>query len=177
MKLYIILLVIIICVYFLNHYNDQLTQFGSGNTTPYTDTSPYLRQQLELQDIDKVLQRPVKVSKKENIKPENTWRYEDGTVRSFMELVKPLKRFLAFTDIEKDKVTSEDKEIVKQRQHEFLGDANIVDRYGKKFYWDKRFPRKLIPIEFARDPEKFVEEHPNVYPSYVIASQNSQFTI
>lgn len=39
--------------------------------------------------------------------------------------------------------------------------------YGNKFYYDYRFPRKPIEVEFANDPVNYIKEHPKRYPSYM----------
>ena len=76
-----------------------------------------------------------------------------------------------FTDCSCAPVSSTDKAQVAGNQPFFLDAPYVISYYGKNFYWDMRYPRKPIPLAFLRDEKKFVKQHPQVYPSYVIASR------
>ena len=76
-----------------------------------------------------------------------------------------------FTDCDCAPVSSTDKAQVASNQPFFLDSPHVISYYGKNFYWDMRYPRKPIPVEFLRDEKAFVKKHPQVYPSYVIASR------
>jgi hypothetical protein len=68
------------------------------------------------------------------------------------------------------------KVLVEDHQPFFLNGALIINKEGQKFYWYARYPLKPISIDFASDPDKYVAEHPNIYPSYVISSRNYEDT-
>lgn len=166
----------ILTLYYLFKDTD-LIQSGGG-LIPVTlsegSSSPYTRQYRELDNVDNVLNRPLQPVDKDTARQHaaNTWENVDGTARTQLEFRKPDKRYLDFNDIDADLVSPDTRALVESRQHYFLDEAKIIDYYGKKFYWDWRYPKEPLPIEFAQDPDKFVRENPNLYPSYVIRSRD-----
>ena len=75
-------------------------------------------------------------------------------------------------DVKTPVVSIGTKAVLEAKQPYFLDEALIVTYYGIPHYWDWRFPRQPLPLEFAKDPAKFVKENPEVYPSYIIKSRN-----
>ena len=129
----------------------------------------YLQQYRELDSVDNVLNRPLKPRDKET---EALVAVEEGAVRSRPALLRePVKKYLEFRDIVREPTSERVKTYVSDRQPYFFDDPQIVDYYGKKFYWDWRYPRHPISVEFATDPERFCREHPKEYPSYIIAKE------
>lgn len=130
----------------------------------------YARQYRELEDVDNVLNRPLYPADPVIQKLEG--RRE--SMHNEQELRTPVKTYFDFAATERPtKNTKEDtKVLVEARQPYFLDDALIIDRDGEKYYWDTRYPRRPISIDFAKDPMKYIKERPNEYPSYVIASRN-----
>lgn len=61
--------------------------------------------------------------------------------------------------------------LIEEKQPYMMDKSEIINYYGSQSYWDWRFPRKPIDIRFAVNPKKYVKEHPNTYPSYVIKSR------
>jgi hypothetical protein len=54
-----------------------------------------------------------------------------------------------------------------QHYQPFMYDeAEIINYYDYPFYRDWRYPERPIDVKFAANPEKYCEEHPNIYPSY-----------
>jgi hypothetical protein len=75
-------------------------------------------------------------------------------------------------DIKSPLVSVGTKAVLESKQPYFLDEALIVNYYGVPHYWDWRFPRQPLPLEFSQNPEKFVKENPEVYPSYIVNSRN-----
>jgi len=171
-----IIAILILTVYYLLKDTDIITQIG-GDMLPVTlseGPSPYTRQYNELNNVDNVLNRRLYPVDKNTARQHaaNTWENVDGSSRMHMEFIKPDKHYLDFKDIDADLVSPDTRALVESKQHYFLDEAKIIDCYGKKFYWDWRYPKEPLPIEFAHDPEKFVKENPNLYPSYIVRSRN-----
>lgn len=130
----------------------------------------YARQYRELEDVDNVLNRPLLpgstvIQKLEGCRPDT---------HNEQELVEPAKTYFDFaaTDRPARKTKDDTRVLVEARQPYFLDDALIIDKDGEKFYWDTRYPKQPISIEFAKDPMKYIQDRPNEYPSYVVASRN-----
>lgn len=129
----------------------------------------YARQYRELDDVNNVLNRPVMPGNKvtQGLVAYNVWNRGNE-----LELSEPIKKYFDFSDIIHRKTPEETKVLVENLQPFFLDEAMIIDHYGEKFYWDWRYPKQPISVEFAKDPETYVKQHPNEYPSYVIKSRN-----
>ena len=143
-----------------------LSQVTIGNS--YEDPY-YLQQYKELDSVDNVLNRPLQPR---DPVTEALVPVEEGVVRSLPTLLRePVKKYLDFRDIVRKPTSERVKTYVSDRQPYFFEDPEIVDYYGKKFYWDWRYPRHPVSVLFATDPERFCREHPNEYPSYIIAKE------
>lgn len=131
----------------------------------------YARQYRELEDVDNVLNRPLLPVNPVTEKLEG--QHEIG-VHNEQELREPVKTYFDFaaTDRPKRSTGEDTKVLVEVRQPYFLDEALIIDRDGEKYYWDTRYPKQPISINFAKDPVKYIKDRPNEYPSYVIASRN-----
>uniref|UniRef100_A0A6C0J9A4 Uncharacterized protein n=1 Tax=viral metagenome TaxID=1070528 RepID=A0A6C0J9A4_9ZZZZ len=155
----------------------SISQIG-GKAIPISLQSEgphYIRQYREHENVDNVLNRPLYPANKDTnaLQSANTWTNLDGSNNVNYELIKPVKRYLEFTDIDKALVSPETRALVESKQPYFLDEANIIDCYGKKYYVDWRYPKQPLPIEFAQDSEKYIKEHPSLYPSYIIRSRDS----
>lgn len=130
----------------------------------------YSRQYRELDDVDNVLNRP-QTKGDPYIDALVPWNQDQDTAQ---RLRAPVSKYLDFNDDGRKPTPTDEKVkvLVEGRQPYFLDEALIIDRDGKKFYWDWRYPRRPISLQFATDPEGYVRDHPNEYPSYVIASRN-----
>ena len=138
------------------------TSGWSAITIPSTN-NVYSRQFNELDNVDFVLQRP-QFPPNEFI---NTMKpVEEGSD----ELYTLPKKSMA--DITDAVVTQDAKVNIETKQPYFLNEAMVISYYGVPYYWDYRYPRQPISVEFAKDPEKYITEHPDEYPSYVIKSRN-----
>jgi hypothetical protein len=122
----------------------------------------YSQQINELDNVDNVLKRRQYPGKPviNNLKP-----IDEGS----QQAVLPKD---SLPDIKTPVVPVGTKAVLEAKQPYFLDEALIVNYYGKSHYWDWRFPGQPLPIEFAKDPAKFVKENPEVYPSYIIKSRN-----
>ena len=165
----VILILIALYLIFRINKTDQVggavKQLSIENKTsdPY-----YARQYRELDNIDNVLIRPLGKGNKntEKLLPSNMFDSVD------QELRVPIKKYLDFIDIMKKTTPEKTKVLVESKQPYFLDESLIIDYYGKKYYWDSRYPKQPISVEFAKDPLTYAKLHPNEYPSYVIASRN-----
>jgi hypothetical protein len=178
----ILILIIIYVLYNFSQGNDfglgmlglGLEQMGGKlpqmNIQNKYDDPYYNRQYRELDDVDNVLNRPLHATVKaiRNLKASNKYLHNET------QLSVPDKVFFDFAAA--DVVTKDTSEAVKvlveNKQPYFLDEALIIDKDGKKFYWDTRYPKQPISVEFAKDPVKYVRTRPNEYPSYVVASRN-----
>lgn len=171
----------IILLLLLGFYPNVQSQFGGSVPGIITKaTGPhYIRQQRELANVDNVLNRPLYPVDKniERSHAANVWLDYDGDFRHHHELLIPEKRYFDFKDINQVSASVDTKVAVEAKQPYFLDEALIVERDGMKFYWDWRYPKKPLPIEFALDQDKFVLEHPNEYPSYIIKSRETKYLI
>jgi hypothetical protein len=127
-----------------------------------SNLSVYSQQINELDNVDNVLKRRQYPGKPviNNLKP-----IDEGS----MHTVLPKE---SLPDIKTPVVPVGTKAVLEAKQPYFLDEALIVTYYGKPHYWDWRFPGQPLPIEFAKDPAKFVKENPEIYPSYIIKSRN-----
>jgi hypothetical protein len=151
-----------------------------GYNLPISNKDPhFLRQYLELDNINNVLNRPL-----EKANPHiNSLKVHcvtsgpeadvetDGMAQEF----KAAKYYLDFADPQSITATPEDKTLAKANQHYFLDESLVLDREETgNYYWDWRYPRQPISIKFAHDPVKFIKEHPMEYPSYIVKSRDYQ---
>lgn len=165
---YLILAFIIIIVYLLSKININETFLTEPTLPPLEET--YQRQLNELEDVDRVLDRPTKPGDKyvENLK----LPLEGAPISDkYQHLVKLKRKTFDFKDIVDKPVSEDDLVKVEDKQPYMFDEPVIVDYYGTKNYWDWRFPRKPISIKFLENPEEFCKRHPDQYPSYVIASR------
>jgi len=147
----------------------------SGGLIPKTlPTIPlsfnYSRQYNELNNVNNVLKRPLVSTNKyiNNITPLFSSLSTDSQKA---ELLEPIVKYMDFSDIVTVPTSENLKSIVESKQPYFMGNAKVTDFYEGKYYWDWRFPKQNISVEFAKDPIKFCQEHPKEYPSYVITSR------
>ena len=167
-------MLVLLIVYLITKLADFGTIAQLGGSLPQMNIDNkhhdpnYSRQYRELDDVDNVLNRPVKAVNKitEGLQAKNMFRGQE------LELRAPVKTYLDFMDIMTKETPTEVKVLVEDKQPYFLDEALIIDKYGKKFYWDWRYPKQPISVAFAKDPELYIREHPNEYPGYIIASRN-----
>ena len=135
----------------------------SAINIPQSPSSIYSQQFNELDNVDNVLNRPVV--------PGNTFinnmQPKDDNYENLGELPKVFD-----SHVKREQVSNATKVLVESNQPYFLDNSLIVNYYGKPHYWDWRYPRQPVPIEFAENPDKFIDEHPEEYPSYLIKSRN-----
>lgn len=169
------LLLTIIAVMLYKIHTEDTAQTGAGELKQVTIANkyqePYFSQHYrELDSVDNVLNRPLQ-------QPDRSIKRVRGhfadTTNEYV-LRKPPKYHFKFseTDVVTEDTPEDVKVMVEEHQPYFLDGARIIDKDGEKFYVDARYPEQPISVEFAVNPEKYVREHPSVYPSYVIASQN-----
>jgi len=56
--------------------------------------------------------------------------------------------------------------LIQKYQPYMYDQAEIINYYDYPLYRDWRYPEQPIDIRFAVNPEKYVQQHPHVYPSY-----------
>lgn len=159
------LLIVIFILSLLFKFNFQIggTIKGADIVKPVqfpASDSSYLQQYHELHNVDNVLKRKQYLRNEviNNVKP------NDGNLNYHLNVL-PFKL--------NEKITTTDtKNLVEEKQPYFLDDALVVKYYGVDHYWDWRYPRQPIRVEFAKNPSKYVREHPDEYPSYIIKSRN-----
>ena len=142
------------------------------------DASPKIKRQIcEIRNVNNFLNRgllPVDEDIENLQKANGALTLPDGSPRVEAEC-QPCSwmfRELNFEDIDCDDVSSDQKTLVESKQPFFLESPYVIRYYGKNHYFDSRYPRKPIHVSFLEDEDKFVREHPQVYPSYVITSRN-----
>ena len=140
--------------------------------------SPYIHQYNELDDVDHVLTRPIMPGEKvtnDLVAFNTSLPQASGIMPS--EASSSLVTVPASARLEPgpgpspgpiEPLSQDIKALVEARQPPFLKEALIIDG---KYYYDQRYPQRPVPIEFAKDPERYVREHPDEYPSYVIKSR------
>jgi hypothetical protein len=133
----------------------------------------YSRQYKELDDVDHVLTRPL-VPGKKDINELIAYNAQVRTVNngimpseasSSLVLASPAAPAIPAAAV--DPILPVDKDtraLIEARQPAFLREALIING---KYYYDRQYPQRPVSIDFARDPEKYVREHPDEYPSYV----------
>lgn len=166
----VLLILSIGVIWYIFNYDLGLSEQFGGSLPIVKKSKPhYLRHYRELDNVNNVLNRPILPADTvtNELQAYNLW---DG--RSQLEYIEPVEKELIFNDYGQDVVSNDVKTLVEAKQHYFLDQADIIDYYGKKYYWDWRYPREPLPIEFAENAEKWVKENPNLYPSYVISSRN-----
>jgi hypothetical protein len=177
MKISGIILVFVAAFLIYKIQTDQTDQTGGTLTQITIDNryqDPYYgRQYRELDDVDNVLNRPQEPGKEgiQSLAPINAGPEVDGPI-SQLRLLPPVERYLNFNDIQKTDTTEQTKVLIEGQQPYFLDEALIIDHYGEKYYWDWRYPKQPIAIQFIQDPEGYIRDHPNEYPSYVIKSRD-----
>ena len=131
----------------------------------------YIRQYKELDAINNVLNRPVKPGQKDinNLQASNL---QPGIEHELSGGYAQWDEGTSAATLADEKVDSTLKVLVEDRQPFFLDGALIIHKDGQKFYWDARYPREPVSLDFAEHPDKYVAEHPTVYPSYVISSRD-----
>lgn len=135
----------------------------------------YTRQFRELDDVDNVLNRPLEATNKDiaRLVASNTFGGAGKpNIGDHPEIRSTPKTYLDFMDIMNKETPKEVKVLIESKQPYFLDEALIIERDGHKYYWDWRYPKQPISLDFAKDPERYTQLHPNEYPSYVIASRN-----
>jgi hypothetical protein len=130
----------------------------------------YARQYRELDDVDNVLNRPQELGKK-HIQDLVARNLHMGSEMPLQELQQQRMNF-SDTDVPKIATTESAKVLVENQQPYFLDEALILDREGRKYYWDWRYPKQPISVDFVKDPDNYVKTRPNEYPSYVIRSRD-----
>lgn len=159
-----LLLVISIVIGFTMLTRDHASQSG-GMDPSYVKissekiNSPYLKQYNELDNVDNVLKRQqYPANPTVNAIIPNDEKDIDNMEKLPFESIDYIPVYTGTPSI---------KALIESKQPYFLDEALIVTYYGVPHYWDWRYPRQPIPIEFAQDPAKFRREHPSVYPSYL----------
>ena len=122
--------------------------------------SAYLQQYNELNNVDNVLKRKQyeKNDIIDKVQPDKTDDYYQANISPVIDLER--------------KVSDSEKAIIEGKQPYFLDDIKIVNYYGIPHYWDWRYPKQPIRIQFATNPQKYIKEHPEEYPSYIIKSRD-----
>lgn len=169
---FILVLIAVFLIYKI-HTDPIIGQSGGAQTKveAYLQQDPYYaRQYRELDNVDNVLNRPQEPGKEvtQNLVASNVYTHQQA------ELCEPVKTYIDFSDMDivKKETPEETRILVENRQPYFLDEALIIDNYGEQFYWDWRYPKQPISVKFVTDPEGYVRDHPNVYPSYIIKSRN-----
>jgi len=169
----LLLLFCIVLVKILIDSTDANTQetFLSRPQFP-TLVDNYQQRMDEIVNTDRVLDRVVKAGKRiiQDITPKAATKILSD---DFQKLSRPRRNKLNFKDVKRTKLAdnSDVYDYVNERQPYMFDEAHIAERYGKLYYWDWRFPKKLIDIRFAKDPVGYCKKYPNSYPAYVINSR------
>lgn len=161
---------IVIVVILLRNYIPEPQKGGAPLVRDATETTYYARQFDELKDVDNVLYRETEEP------PEDINNLElfhsKQTNSEPLELKSPKRVKFNFKDMKYHDEQVENKEMIKRIQPYFMSQPEIIHRAdGSNYYWDWQFSKQAVSTDFAKDPERFVREHPLEYPSYVIRSR------
>lgn len=167
--------IVLVAAFTMIYYFQQKTQCQETFLTPprFPALNDIYTQRInELENTDRVLERKIVTGKQEinNLgvplsKPHVTDVYKR---------IRPLqKRTFRFKDIKKATIAKSDplNTLIDDRQPYMFDQPEVVNYYGKNHYWDWRYPKKPISVEFAADPAGYCQKYPQKYPSYVIASR------
>jgi hypothetical protein len=136
-----------------------------------TEQTYYARQFDELKNTDNVLYRETE-EPPEDINDLQLFPSGKSTNSEPLEMKTPKRVKFNFKDMQFHDEQTENKEMIKRIQPYFMSQPEIIYRAdGSNYYWDWQFPKQAVSTEFAKDPERFVREHPLEYPSYVIRSR------
>ena len=124
----------------------------------------YVKKQNELDNVDKVLERPVKLGKS-NVKllesdpdPVDLIGRTGRTYKRnkhIMDWCPPSKPIYNKADLDMD--------LIQYRQPYMYGNAEIINGH---FYRDWRYPEKPINIAFLKDPDAYCKANPSQYPCF-----------
>lgn len=119
----------------------------------------------ELNDVDRVLDRP--------LRPPNKDIYNISLLPSSPDALTHYPASKSnIDDIHRDYKLSPGLYSVLAKYSPY-DKPEIVQYYSEYYYRDWRFPEKPISIKFAENPEKFIMDFPKQYPSYVILSRRT----
>jgi hypothetical protein len=180
--------ILVIVVIFLLYMITTSDQSGAG-PSPSQSPGPvsaaaagphYARQYRELEDVNTVLYRQqepgvpaISALQAWNTNTETQLRLGLGLGLGAGSDVDELRSFVRPYETAPTQPTPDStRVVVESKQPYFLDEALIIERDGEKYYWDWRYPRQPILIQFATDPEGYMRDHPNEYPSYVIESRD-----
>jgi hypothetical protein len=66
-------------------------------------------------------------------------------------------------------------EILKQiKKNCILKNKEIIEHDNYFFYYDHRYPKQLLPVDFALDPLLYIKNNPTLYPSYIFLKDNNK---
>ena len=158
-------LALVVTIYLLSALSKNQSGGALPGMAPPKPGEPYYgRQYRELDDVNAVLRRPVEKGK-DNI---NTLQSYNENHEDNLHLKERVSTYLDFYDTQTKEVSKEELMAIVDKQPFIFDKAQIVYQSGQPFYYDARYPNSPIPVQFAIDPESFIRDHPNVYPSYVI---------
>lgn len=145
---------------------NSINEYFSNSATSFRSSAPlkynlYQRNLNELSNTDKVLDR-------------NTY-LGDHHVANLKLQGYPVNTGIAKTvkDITNNTVKTQD--LLKIQPNMLIKDIDYF--YGEPYYWDWRYPAKMISVEFAKNPEKFCRDHPNTYPVPLINSRKKNYLV
>jgi hypothetical protein len=163
LKLPLTLFVVALAIYLFAYYYYSKTSISKFTADPSIPTLKKLYHQrlAEIQDVDKVLDRPITKGRDD---------IENLTLL-------PIATNEAVPDLKNDNnvaimPTASEMILIKKRMKP---NTELVKRDNGIFYWDKRFSTEPTPITFAYNPRKFITENPTLFPSYEIYKNNHYF--
>lgn len=159
-----------------------LSYLSSDNTTegfqseptlpPFSQGYNYQQRLNEIVDTDRVLDRTV-VPGKQKISTLKVPLSDPHITDKYHRVGKVKQRTLNFKDKKKVCIPPNHPvyQLINDQQPYMFDRPELVDYYGRQYYWDWRYPRKRIDIKFLTDPKGYCKKNPNTYPCYIIKSR------
>ena len=159
-------LIIALSILFLliggNHQPQNQPQHGgnsyeSGRSIGFN----YVKKQNELDNVDKVLERPVKLGTSNVTLLESDPDPVDLNGRTGRKY-KRVKHIMDWCSPSNEIVSSKpDTDLIKYRQPYMYDEAEIING---RFYRDWRYPEKPIDVQFLKDPKAYCKANQFQYP-------------
>lgn len=160
LNLILILVTFVLCIYLINiYYNNNIKDTFVADPPVLVLHDLYKQRNSEINDINKVLERPIIKGDLyiEKLQPIDL-NYDD-----YSRYVYTAK--MDETKVEYLNLTEADNNLINKRK---MNNTDVEFRDGGLYYWDKYYPKQMILVDFALNPAKYIKEHGNSYPSYLI---------
>jgi|694.fasta_scaffold07965_9 hypothetical protein len=162
-------LIFIIIILYYTFYSFVRRQI---NTEPFAADMPllslqniYNKHKKEYKNINNVLKRPLAKGDEtaNNIKTQNDFKITGNNYNMFLTVNK------------EEEINNKMNEKLRQiKAHPKLKNKPLKIIYGEYFYYDNDYPKEPISVEYALNPEEYIKNNPECYPSYIITKSRNE---